>query len=398
MMKSSRSVAEPVPALPERFEPTPSPARGPRLLFFSGGTALRDVSRLLKGFTWNSVHVVTPFDSGGSSAALRQAFGMLSIGDLRNRLLSLADETRPGVDAVVRLVSSRLPREPRRRSSLPSRFRDLVRGADPAFQQMLPEQKLALTRALAAVAVALPDGFELAGASVGNLVLTGQYLLEDRDLGAVLDSFSRLAGVKGRVLPSAQTDAHLAALLADGTRRIGQHRLTGKEESAPTAAIDELYLVDSLDEDARPIEVLASPKAVAEIGAADLLCYPIGSFHTSVVANLLPRGIGRAITAASCPRVYVPNTLDDPEQVGMDIEAACARILSTVRRDAGDAVPASRILDHVVLDRRACRHAAVDVTRLRRLGIGVIERDLVSSGSHPAIDPLLLVRALLSIT
>ena len=42
------------------------PALGPRLVFFTGGTALRGLSRSLTRYTHNSVHLVTPFDSGGS--------------------------------------------------------------------------------------------------------------------------------------------------------------------------------------------------------------------------------------------------------------------------------------------------------------------------------------------
>ena len=49
------------------------PALGPRLVFFTGGTALKGLSRSLTRYTHNSVHLVTPFDSGGSSAALREA-------------------------------------------------------------------------------------------------------------------------------------------------------------------------------------------------------------------------------------------------------------------------------------------------------------------------------------
>ena len=67
------------------------PALGPRLVFFTGGTALRDLSRQLTSYTHNSVHLITPFDSGGSSAALRRAFAMPAVGDIRNRLLALAD-------------------------------------------------------------------------------------------------------------------------------------------------------------------------------------------------------------------------------------------------------------------------------------------------------------------
>src|SRR5690606_4221563 len=51
-----------------------APEIGPTVLFFSGGTALRKTSRVLTEFTHNSVHLITPFDSGGSSAKLRDAF------------------------------------------------------------------------------------------------------------------------------------------------------------------------------------------------------------------------------------------------------------------------------------------------------------------------------------
>ena len=64
------------------------PALGPRLVFFTGGTALRGLSRSLTRYTHNSVHLVTPFDSGGSSEA-----------ELLAELLQLAQENVRGVDA-----------------------------------------------------------------------------------------------------------------------------------------------------------------------------------------------------------------------------------------------------------------------------------------------------------
>ena len=53
-----------------------APEYGPKLLFFSGGTALRELSEVLVEYTHNSIHLITPFDSGGSSAVLRRAFAM----------------------------------------------------------------------------------------------------------------------------------------------------------------------------------------------------------------------------------------------------------------------------------------------------------------------------------
>ena len=92
---------------PGRFRK--APGLGPRILFFSGGSALNGVSRMLKGCTHNSVHLVTTFDSGGSSAILRKAFNMPSPGDLRSRLIALADENITGHPEVCRLLTCRLP-------------------------------------------------------------------------------------------------------------------------------------------------------------------------------------------------------------------------------------------------------------------------------------------------
>ena len=83
--------------LPNRIEEARrAPEKGPAILFFSGGTASRQLSRELIHYSHNSIHVITTFDSGGSSAELRRAFGMPAVGDLRNRLLALADRSPSG--------------------------------------------------------------------------------------------------------------------------------------------------------------------------------------------------------------------------------------------------------------------------------------------------------------
>src|SRR5262249_58009936 len=61
-----------------RYRRAPEP--GPRILFFSGGTALREASQALTDYTHNSDHLITPVHSGGSPPALRPALGMISVG------------------------------------------------------------------------------------------------------------------------------------------------------------------------------------------------------------------------------------------------------------------------------------------------------------------------------
>mmetsp|Transcript_9510 Transcript_9510/g.22395 ORF Transcript_9510/g.22395 Transcript_9510/m.22395 type:complete len:219 (-) Transcript_9510:2875-3531(-) len=84
------------------------PEYGPQILFFSGGSALRELSGILKNYTHNSIHLITPFDSGGSSAEIRRAFQISAVGDLRNRLVSLSDESTLGKPEVINFFSFRL--------------------------------------------------------------------------------------------------------------------------------------------------------------------------------------------------------------------------------------------------------------------------------------------------
>ncbi|MEG6550492.1 2-phospho-L-lactate transferase CofD family protein, partial [Desulfocurvibacter africanus] len=85
----SRTTTLPDPIKLARF--LRAPELGPKVLFFTGGTALKALSRRIIDYTHNSIHLITPFDSGGSSAKLRAAFDMPAVGDLRNRLMALAD-------------------------------------------------------------------------------------------------------------------------------------------------------------------------------------------------------------------------------------------------------------------------------------------------------------------
>lgn len=64
---------------------------GPRVVAIGGGTGLSTLLYGLKGFTRNIVAVVAVTDEGGSSGRLRQEWGMLPPGDIRNCIVALAE-------------------------------------------------------------------------------------------------------------------------------------------------------------------------------------------------------------------------------------------------------------------------------------------------------------------
>jgi len=384
-----------------------APELGPRIAFFSGGSALRSLCRVLKQYTHNSVHLITAFDSGGSSAQLRRAFGMPAIGDLRNRIVALADESVRGNPQIYRLFAHRLSTTAAQRelelelSALFSREHELVAALPEPMRRIVQTH-------LGFFAERMPHDFDLRGANLGNLLLAGGYLRHGRDLESVLFLFSKLLEVRGVVRPIVDTDLHLCADLEDGTRVVGQHRLTGKELAPLGSRVSELYLVQGLDAPVRARTAIGE-KVRSSIEAADLLCFPMGSFYSSVVANLLPEGVGRAIAGAGAARVYVPNTGADPEQYGMSLADSLTQLVRYVRRDAGADVPLGRIVNLVLLDRDPGNYAMeVDVERIERMGIRVVSLDLVAESSvtessvtrsnQPQIHPQRLAEALLSLT
>jgi CofD-related protein of GAK system len=337
-----------------------------RILFFSGGSALRETARRLKRHTTRSIHLVTPFDSGGSSARLRQAFAMPSVGDLRNRLMALGDEEHPGNPELFEIVNQRFPDEGDHGAALEA----LVSGNDPRLAALPEVKRETFLAALRAFDAARPPDFDLRRAKVGNLVITGGWLQTGRALEPVIERFSQLAHVLGVVRPIVEDDLHLAARLHDGTTLFGQDRITAGIDSP----IADLWLVDT---HGAPREARISDGIAERIASADLVVFPPGSFYTSVCANLLPAGVSEALARASARKIYVPNTLPDPEQLGMDpVTGGVARI----ERFTGP-----RAIDAVL-----CAKSTPTPAHVER-----IERPLLDE--EGAIDPDRLVEALLEL-
>jgi CofD-related protein of GAK system len=374
-----------------------APELGPRILFFSGGSALNKAGRVLKEYTHNSTHMVTPFDSGGSSAKLRQAFNMPSIGDLRNRLMTLADENVTGLPDVYRLFTHRLPKDGRN-SDLLNRLESLIQGKDPLIDAISNPMRRLIRNQLGYFRKAMPDTFDLRGASVGNLILAGGYLNNHKHLDPIIFLFSKLVNVLGTVRAVVNDNLHLVADLEDGRCVIGQHRLTGKEEPSLTSPIRRLFLSKSLEE-AVPAKALLRKKNRNLIRTAELICYPFGSFYTSLVANLLPRGVGSVIAATDCPKIFIPNLGQDPEQIGMSMDQSVQTLLEYLHADVSADCPNEKLLNFVLLDsKRGNYPSSLSAGLMKQRGIQVIDTRLVSKQSAPYYDARLLVSALLSLT
>ncbi len=393
-VRVTRSAVIPDPLRISRYQKIPE--FGPRVLFFSGGSAINGLSKTLKNFTHNSIHLVTPFDSGGSSAKLRDAFSMPAIGDLRSRLLALADETVMGHPEVFRLFNYRLP-ENKPQKELKENLAELALGKSPLVADITNPMRKLICNQLGFFQTAMPEDFDLRGASIGNLILAGGYLNNHQRLDPIIFLFSKLVNVQGTVRATINKDFHLAADLQNGTRVNGQHRLTGKEVSPLNSPIKRLYLSRSRDQ-LIPACAQLRKKIKRLIESAELICYPPGSFYSSLLANLIPSGVGKTIAANDCPKVYIPNLGDDPEQIGLNTTRAIATILNQLKKDAGKNTPTSSLLNFVLVDSQNGDYAsAISPDDLKQQGVCLIDTPLISEHSAPYYDNNLLVAALLSL-
>lgn len=148
--------------------------RGPKIVVVGGGTGLSTLLRGLKVYSANITAVVTVADDGGSSGRLRQEFGVLPPGDIRNCLAALADQEK----LLTELFQYR-------------------------FQA----------------------GSGLVGHSFGNLFLTAMSEITG-DLERAIAASSQVLAVRGRVLPATLSDVRLWAELADGRRIEGESSIS----------------------------------------------------------------------------------------------------------------------------------------------------------------------------
>ena len=386
----------------ERYDPGRAdrfrlaPERGPAILFFSGGTALRGLSRELVHYSHNSIHVITTFDSGGSSAELRRAFGMPAVGDLRNRMLALADRSPGGNPEVRRLAAFRFERQAER-GELETKLEDLGAGRDPLVASIPSPMREAISADLELLRQHMPPDFDLRGASVGNLLITGAWLRFDRHIEPAVSAVSSLLRVKGSVLPVLDANLDLATELEDGTLLHSQRELTGKEASPIASPVNRVWLTNDT-ETLSPVGANISPGLARRIAGADLICFPMGSFYSSLVANLLPGGVGEAVAAGRCPRVYVPNLGLDPESLGLGLSGAVRQLIRYLEAGAAALNGPEQLLDYLLIDSsRGAYPKPLELDALGDLGVRVLDTRLVTASSAPLLDEKRLARKLVSL-
>jgi len=260
-----------------------------RIVVIGGGTGNFAVLRGLKNFPVDLSAIVSMADDGGSTGILRDELGVLPPGDVRQCLVALSN-------------SSSLMR-----SLVNYRF----------------------------------ENGGLGGHSFGNLLLsalekvTGSFEKAVEEMGQILL-------IKGKVIPVTNHEVRLKMIL--NNRKV----LEGEKEIYLSQEIDLGYKSIYLEPYSE-----ANPHAIEEIQKADFIVLGPGGFHTSLIPNLLVRGISDALLVAKAKKIFVVNLMNRRGQTtGFRVGDYLNELVPFIGED---------IFDYIVVNNQSPPHELLDI-------------------------------------
>ncbi|MGW0203836.1 2-phospho-L-lactate transferase CofD family protein, partial [Nonomuraea sp. NPDC003201] len=215
---------------------------------FCGGRGAAGIARALLRVPGLELSLlINGFGNGPSTGALRRYLpGMLSPSGFRENLLLHLD---PG-DPRRELLERRLPAG--------TTAADLARLADGPLDYRIARE----LRVFAGRLRAEPDGLDLAGCALGNLVLAGAYLRLGEDFNAAVRACAHTFGSPARLLNvTCGENAFLVALKEDGRVLADEADIVAPQDAV---AITGLFL---LREPPGPDELSGSPELLARRAA-----------------------------------------------------------------------------------------------------------------------------------
>lgn len=218
-----------------------------KIVVIGGGTGTFTVLSGLKLYPVQLTAIVTMADDGGSTGRLRDEFGVLPPGDLRQCLVALSE-----ADQVMRKLFNH-------------RF----------------------------------DKGTLVGHSFGNIFISTLERVTG-NLDHALDVAGKILNIRGRVLPVTFTKVNLLALLNNGKILRGESELSDYQ-------LVSRFGIKKISLTPRP---KANPKALQAIKEADMIIVGPGNLYASLIPNFLVPGVGAAFIRSRAKKVHVANLMN----------------------------------------------------------------------------------------
>ena len=229
---------------------------------------------------------------------------------------------------------------------------------------------------------------ELQGHSFGNLFITAMTKITGDFEKAVRES-SKVLAIRGQVIPSTLEEVKLIAEYEDGTKILGESKIS--DEKRP---IKRIHL------DRKDCE--ATPEAINAISKADVIVIGPGSLYTSIVPNLLIKGIIKSILESKALKVYVCNIMTQSGET--DNYKASDHIEAVV------AHAKSKLIDYCILNlaevppefiekykQEGAHPVIVDAEKVEEMGFFAIKDNLVNTQDYVRHDSQKLAKIIVDL-
>lgn len=210
--------------------------------------------------------------------------------------------------------------------------------------------------------------------ALGNLMLTAMYNITG-SLTESLEALSKIFNIKGKVLPITEDKAILVAHTTDGKTIEGESKITkaGKH-------------IKKIEYKNR---VRVTPQVLEAVKNADLVIVGIGSLYTSVIPNLLPREMKKALMNTKAKKMYICNIMSEHgETDDYNVSDCVKQINKYVGKDFIDVVLANKkkVPDEILELYKSEKAAQImlDKEEVKKMGVELISADLLSINNNQA--------------
>jgi uncharacterized cofD-like protein len=219
---------------------------------------------------------------------------------------------------------------------------------------------------------------ELEGHSFGNLFIAALAEVSG-DFSGAIGHLHDILAIRGRIYPSTLDSIDLVAELEDGSTVRGEAAITRS-----TPPIRRLRI--------EPGDCRAVPDACEVLRQADMVLLGPGSLYTSVLPNLLVRGLAEALQSCRGRKVYLCNLTTQPGETdgytaSMHLEALVEHVgpwvCDTVLCNEAPLPPG--LLEQYTKERAT--PVEVDVAAMEAMGVRVLCAPILSAGTYARHDP-----------
>lgn len=219
------------------------------------------------------------------------------------------------------------------------------------------------------------DSF-IGGHPLGNLLIIAMKELTG-DIRTAVDRLRKLFNIKGKILPATTEKVILMAEKENGKIVEGESHIPVIGEK-----IKRVYYKD---------EVEAPEENLKALEEADLIIFGIGSLYTSIIPNLLLKGIKESLKKSKAKKIYICNAMQQPgETDGYTVSDHIKAINDNIGEGIIDSVIVDpRDIPKDILERYKSMNSdkvELDREKIKEYNVELIERDILE------IDPKGMVR------